>query len=644
MTPILLFLVSLGVKASVVLGLAAVVNRLLRGQSAALRHLVWLGAFIGLLLLPIMERATPMATVAIPKFSILAPKRDIATSKAEPLAPKSDDVVPEPVAPPATEASALSDGHGWPVVWALGAALCLLPTAVALGVTRRLRRRGSVATRLSNQEILAARMRVRARWELRSSLTEVPASAMTWGIARPIVLLPKDFSAWPKDRVEAIVLHELAHVRRMDCLSQLLSRFTCALYWFHPAVWLCARAMRAEAEQAADDRVLACGVAPSRYAEELLQFAATLGHRPLPLAQSWGMSLGMPLMKKNKIETRIRSILNHRARRGTTSLQAIVALSVTTLAILPLGWIRPVVQSRPDEDPTLYVTSDERERTEPQPTPIAVPAPAAPSISSRPRLAPLPAPAPSPRASRPKRKVVLIPLAPKPPAVAIALPPAAPGRPPVVVVVRDVRSLQPATRAPQRRTIHPASVGATQTPKTSALDPAAPYVSSIQTSDSEPFATTSRSATEPTYVSVITDDPFQATTSAPNHATSPSVSLSSTNVHVSSPVTTVSVTGRSRATDTATVVTRNVRLAPSTDAKPVGHVSVRSSTSRRTVLVPTVRAQIRRDHPLELSQVKQNALILRIQALRAELATTRQHLRMARANSRTAHSARSRHR
>ena len=86
---------------------------------------------------------------------------------------------------------------------------------------------------------------------------------------------------------------------RFDSVSQFIAVIGCTLYWFNPAVWLCARAMRAEAEAAADDAVIRLGVKPSTYARELLRITAELGRRRQPYS-----SIGVPVMKQSKIESR----------------------------------------------------------------------------------------------------------------------------------------------------------------------------------------------------------------------------------------------------------------------------------------------------------------------------------------------------
>ena len=60
----------------------------------------------------------------------------------------------------------------------------------------------------------------------------------------PVVVLPQEAERWCDDRRLTVLLHELAHYRRGDALSQLASQLTCAFYWFNPLVWLAARQLR----------------------------------------------------------------------------------------------------------------------------------------------------------------------------------------------------------------------------------------------------------------------------------------------------------------------------------------------------------------------------------------------------------------
>jgi beta-lactamase regulating signal transducer with metallopeptidase domain len=99
---------------------------------------------------------------------------------------------------------------------------------------------------------------------LKSHRRQMP---MTWGVIRPRLLLPDSSENWPEERRRAVLLHELAHVRRWDYAANFVTRLACAVWWFNPLVWLAARQLAAERERACDDIVLNHGASPAQYAE-----------------------------------------------------------------------------------------------------------------------------------------------------------------------------------------------------------------------------------------------------------------------------------------------------------------------------------------------------------------------------------------
>ena len=104
---------------------------------------------------------------------------------------------------------------------------------------------------------------------------------------RPAIVMPAIADSWADDRRRAVVLHELAHVARHDCLTATLASAACAIYWFHPAAWWIARRLRIERELACDDRVIAAGTEGRAYAGHLLEIAyrsAVTGRRRWPSA------------------------------------------------------------------------------------------------------------------------------------------------------------------------------------------------------------------------------------------------------------------------------------------------------------------------------------------------------------------------
>ena len=75
---------------------------------------------------------------------------------------------------------------------------------------------------------------------LRLCVAAVPVP-MTWGWRRPVIALPTAFTDWPGDRLRSVLLHEMAHIKRRDWPAHRFADVACAIYWFHPLVWLTAR-------------------------------------------------------------------------------------------------------------------------------------------------------------------------------------------------------------------------------------------------------------------------------------------------------------------------------------------------------------------------------------------------------------------
>ena len=102
------------------------------------------------------------------------------------------------------------------------------------------------------------------------------ASALTCRVFRPVILLPETASGWSILRKRTVLLHELAHIRRRDCLFQYVAHAAQALFWFHPLVWWLTAKLYQEQELACDDLVVAAGVAPASYASVPLESAREL--------------------------------------------------------------------------------------------------------------------------------------------------------------------------------------------------------------------------------------------------------------------------------------------------------------------------------------------------------------------------------
>jgi hypothetical protein len=156
------------------------------------------------------------------------------------------------------------------------------------------------------------------------------------GMVRPTIVLPVAAREWGDEQRRAVLLHELAHVRRRDLPLNLLGRVACALYWFNPLVWIAAARLRAESERACDDLVLAMGARASSYANHLLQIVCQAGHAHPP-------AVALPMVQRREFEGRMLAILEPAIRRRPPSrAYALAIASLAFLITLPLAALSPV--------------------------------------------------------------------------------------------------------------------------------------------------------------------------------------------------------------------------------------------------------------------------------------------------------------
>src|SRR5258708_1431186 len=296
-------LIAYSLKATVILIAALGLCLILRRASAAARHLVWTVAFAAVLLLPILSRVTPGWT---------APVRASSASRIANAGPVRS------VAP------AVRGPVDWiPLVWLVGATLVVARFGVGTALVWH-RTRG------------AQPMPIPAVSDRVPVLDAGPgAMPMTWGLFRPVVLLPTEAAAWPAERLRAVLLRALGHVARHDWLTLGRAGLAGALYWFRPLAWWAAGRMRRERERACDDRVLAAGVGASGYAADLLEVARGLGGAKDNLLPAPAMA------RASNVESRLRAILDPGIRRSSVNVNvAAMATAVAMLALLPLASLR----------------------------------------------------------------------------------------------------------------------------------------------------------------------------------------------------------------------------------------------------------------------------------------------------------------
>lgn len=249
-------------------------------------HFVWEGLLVALVLavgLFVARRKSAnvrygMACVALVLLATLPVATFFATQPAEPTAIERQTAhgtqrVLE--LPPAARVRPIDIAvqpylPGLVVGWALGASLLALRLLGAFAQIQRLRRKGKPATAEWEALFQEAMVRIGV-WRrvklLSSDRVQVPCA---FGIFRAVVILPTEMlTRLPADYIQALMLHELAHVRRHDYLVNLLQSLLETLLFYHPAVWWVSRVVRDEREHCCDDIAARAFGDPVRYARAL---------------------------------------------------------------------------------------------------------------------------------------------------------------------------------------------------------------------------------------------------------------------------------------------------------------------------------------------------------------------------------------
>jgi len=243
-------------------------GRLLRIKSPALRHFLW----VAVLLKPIVAVTIRSPwTVFTPLISSLEPGWLAAGYSLSVLSIE---------APRATAAATPTIGGitspltfaGWvAALWVLGSVLLMGRMLIGYGVLWRLRRQARVhrAGPLFGA-LRKAHLALDVGPGVEVATSRSIYSPIVLGILRPLIVVPNDLlERLRADELEMVLMHELAHVRRYDNLTLLIQRLIAVALFFHPAVWLCGRMLRQEAEQACDDLVLYATGRSEDYARSL---------------------------------------------------------------------------------------------------------------------------------------------------------------------------------------------------------------------------------------------------------------------------------------------------------------------------------------------------------------------------------------
>jgi beta-lactamase regulating signal transducer with metallopeptidase domain len=354
------------VKTTAALLLAVVLAGLLRRRSAALRHFILSVFLVGLLLVPLIPsfhrgwetRLIPARSAADGRDPTPETKvRRVVPAESGPdrgeslsfLVAVDEGAAGAPPAPIRASSPSPVSARGLrnllPKIWAAGLALLLLRLLVGLAGAVRLSREArplddSAWQRLVFRFLSTVALKRRVRLKSHQRI----AVPLTWGVIRPVILMPDDSRDWDEDRRSSALFHEMSHVKRVDFAVMLLVRLSLAAFWFNPLSWIVFGMLKREQEKACDELVLRAGIKPSAYAASLLAFRRAPGLPWNPAPALLGMFRG------NGMNDRLAAILRQKLTFKEIKLRTRIVLTVVIVFVLALiGSARPAA-SAPDRD------------------------------------------------------------------------------------------------------------------------------------------------------------------------------------------------------------------------------------------------------------------------------------------------------
>jgi beta-lactamase regulating signal transducer with metallopeptidase domain len=218
------------------------------------------------------------------------------------------------------------------LAYVAGVTMVLLPSVVGWVRVQRMKGRARPVHDVAWSTTLAdVRTGLGLRRSIRLFVSDETLGPMTWGLFRPVVMLPESADAWNDSQRRIVLMHELSHVRAGDWLFSLAARLACALYWFHPGVWWIARRLHEDCERACDDRVIASGVRRSDYADLLIDAADHVHAGTLSRVSALALST------RDGLRGRLSAVLDTRhdvrpVARGWVAVAAIAAMIVAAPA------------------------------------------------------------------------------------------------------------------------------------------------------------------------------------------------------------------------------------------------------------------------------------------------------------------------
>jgi beta-lactamase regulating signal transducer with metallopeptidase domain len=311
-------------KTSFLLVAIGLIGSLTARQSAAWRHFLWTCALVLSLLMPVAIICLPSyVQVTLPWKAAEPWVRDAPALVTAPAREADAAAEARGLRPNELAAAASSPRKPWlaaMIVWFVVALVVLLRNALAhVGLIRWVRKARPDLSPAWEATLRCVASDATLRRPLRVLESDHTTSPCTFGFMRPVILLPAAGADWPESQRRFTLLHELAHVRRLDYLTTQIASLACAVHWYNPLVWLAAVQAGKLQEQACDDVVLNAGGTPSDYAQFLVGIAG--GARRL--SRAFPAAIGM--VRRSQLHGRVTAILDVSMTRLPVSRLAFVA-------------------------------------------------------------------------------------------------------------------------------------------------------------------------------------------------------------------------------------------------------------------------------------------------------------------------------
>ncbi len=353
---------SMFVQSSVLILLLLIIDFLIRKRiRATFRYWIWMLVFIKLILPPTLSLPTGVGNLVGDYFTTGSPVLEqqfnitqndpvIVSSTQEPAEPVEIPMVQttpafsEPVTSATPDIPAVFAGTGlnaltWQgivfMLWFVGVLVITVLLIQRVFFVRGLIAQSEPAGNRLADILNQCREQVSVRRNIELRLSHNVTSPAVCGLFRPVILIPKNLlEILSQDKLKAVLIHELAHIKRGDLFVNSMQTLLQIVYFYNPFIWLANTMVRRIREQAVDEMVLvALGTQAQSYSNTLIDIAEMAFTRPVLSLRLVGV-----VESKKALSRRIKHILSRpfpkSAKLGIVGLSAII---VTAIVLLPMA-------------------------------------------------------------------------------------------------------------------------------------------------------------------------------------------------------------------------------------------------------------------------------------------------------------------